>query len=228
MLLCPPTSCLSCHSYPCFDNSETHLRKMWKWFSRCVPGLSLFLLLALLCLAFPDITRWLPHISPWSRNAPPSTDHRHGPPRHPMPLSLSLAQKTFIGYTVLVHFNAFTFVCRLAWALTRMVTETRAVLRRRPASMSFWSPSGAKTPSFSDSPIMTPRPLSTEDSDCFDLGSLEDGEEGEVIHTIILPNYSEDLDTLQTTLQVLASHPRAATQYEVRKKETSWQYGLST
>lgn len=48
-----------------------------------------------------------------------------------------------------------------------------------------------------------------------DLGSLEEGEGGEVVHAIILPNYCEGMDTLETTLKVLASHPRAATQYEV-------------
>lgn len=37
----------------------------------------------------------------------------------------------------------------------------------------------------------------------------------EVVHAIILPNYEENFDTLWTTLHVLASHPRAASQYEV-------------
>jgi hypothetical protein len=39
---------------------------------------------------------------------------------------------------------------------------------------------------------------------------------GEVTHAIIVPNYSETLETLASTLRVLASHPRARTQYEVR------------
>lgn len=39
----------------------------------------------------------------------------------------------------------------------------------------------------------------------------------ELVHAIILPNYGEDLHTLETTLKVLASHPRAKTQYEVRQ-----------
>ncbi|KAI3105138.1 CAZyme family GT2 [Penicillium roqueforti] len=37
----------------------------------------------------------------------------------------------------------------------------------------------------------------------------------EVVHAIILPNYEENFDTLWTTLHVLASHPRAASQYEI-------------
>lgn len=39
--------------------------------------------------------------------------------------------------------------------------------------------------------------------------------EEELVHAIILPNYGEDLHTLETTLKVLANHPRARTQYEV-------------
>ncbi|KAJ6105308.1 hypothetical protein N7523_010118 [Penicillium sp. IBT 18751x] len=37
----------------------------------------------------------------------------------------------------------------------------------------------------------------------------------ELIYAIILPNLGEDFDVLRTTIQVLASHPRAQSQYEV-------------
>lgn len=187
---------------------------MWTWFSRCVPVFSLFLLITLLLLAFPDVPERLSHLAPWSRNVPPS--HHNNDPRHPTPLSL--AQKLFIGYVIALHCNAVGFTARLAWALSRMVVETRAVLRRRPASKSFGSPIASDSPPFADSPIIYPSPAPTPEPTTFELGLLEEGEGGEVIHAIILPNYSEDLDTLQTTLNVLASHPRASTQYEVRQK----------
>ena len=43
---------------------------------------------------------------------------------------------------------------------------------------------------------------------------------GHVIHIIILPNFCEDLDTLCETLDVLASHDSAMTNYRVNKKES--------
>ena len=36
-----------------------------------------------------------------------------------------------------------------------------------------------------------------------------------IVHVIILPNYKEDMGTLEDTLDVLASHSRALTQYKV-------------
>jgi hypothetical protein len=36
-----------------------------------------------------------------------------------------------------------------------------------------------------------------------------------IIHAIIIPNFNENIDTLRTTLSVLASHPRAYSQYKV-------------
>ncbi|EED12126.1 hypothetical protein TSTA_001940 [Talaromyces stipitatus ATCC 10500] len=188
---------------------------MWTWFSRCVPGISLLLLIALLAVAFPDITRELSHLLPWSGKVPATKTpgHDHGTSHHP--LHLSVAQKIFIGYTLLVHLNAATFVVRLAWALWRMTFAARALLRRRPATKCLRSPADPVMPPFADSPIITPISSEVSDPMSFDLGGLEDGEGGEVVHAIILPNYSEDLETLRTTLNVLASHPRAVTQYEI-------------
>lgn len=180
---------------------------MWKWLSRCVPGLSLLVLVTLLVLAFPEAVSWI-HIS-WSGKGSASPSHHGHDDWQARRATLSIAQKVFIGYTVFVHGNAVTFSLRLAWALSQMVRQTRAVLRRRPLTKTFRGPPGSDSPIFADSPIDTP------DQMTFDLGALEDGEQGEVVHAIILPNYSEDLDTLETTLKVLASHPRAATQYEV-------------
>jgi hypothetical protein len=188
---------------------------MWRWFSRCFPGISIILLLLLLVFAFPETANWSSSL-PWpgrvpTTTTPPPADHGSGK----MPAPLSLAQKFFIAYTIMVHVNAQTFVMRLSWALTRAVKETRAVLRRRPSTKTFTGPSGTETPPFADSPASTPISTSPPEPTFFDLGQLEEGEDVEVVHAIILPNYCEDLDTLQTTLNVLASHPRAATQYEV-------------
>lgn len=186
---------------------------MWTWISRCVPGLSILLLIALLLVAFGDTTVALAHLSPWSTR-PPATkasDNHHS--ISASPLQLSTAQKLFVAYTVLIHLNAVTFVMRLAWALSRMTFATRAVLRRRPTPKSV---NGSHVSSFYDSPILAPKDSGFTDLTAADPAALEDGVHGEVVHAIILPNYSEDMETLQTTLNVLASHPRASTQYEVQ------------
>lgn len=183
---------------------------MWRWLSRCFPGLSIILLLTLLLLAFPELTRWLP-LSP----GPPSTPPAKGNPEGPA--SLNLAQKVFIGYTILIHFNACMFVCRLSWSLSRICRETRAVLKRRLAAKNFSSPNGQTSPQFVDSPVLCPVNCSVpaERTRYLDVRSLEEGEPEEIVHAIILPNYCEDEETLRTTLNVLASHPRAPSQYEV-------------
>jgi hypothetical protein len=175
-----------------------------------VPGFSILILLALILVAFPEITQWSSNI-PWpGKVKTPTSDH--GSTKGPLPLSI--AQKIFVGYSLLVHTNAVTFVLRLVWALHRVCRETRAVLRRRPATKSFAGPAGVLTP-FADSPLSTPDASPMVPAVNIDLGRLEEGEDGEVVHAIILPNYCEGMDTLETTLKVLASHPRAATQYEV-------------
>lgn len=188
---------------------------MWRWLSRCVPGISIIVLLLLLLFAFPDTAKWSPNL-PWPGRVPTQPPVDHGSGKTPPPLSL--AQKIFIAYTLIVHVNAQTFAMRLSWALCRLLKETRAVLRRRPSAKNIVHADGNETPQFADSPLATPTSPSSPQATTFDdLGRLEEGEDGEVVHAIILPNYCEDLDTLQTTLSVLASHPRAAAQYEVRR-----------
>ncbi|KAG5987584.1 hypothetical protein E4U54_004934 [Claviceps lovelessii] len=44
-----------------------------------------------------------------------------------------------------------------------------------------------------------------------DTDYTEDG----VVHAIMIPNYKEEMDTLQETLEVLASHPQARSSYDV-------------
>lgn len=56
-------------------------------------------------------------------------------------------------------------------------------------------------------------PLSNaEQSDCF---SKHDLSFSAIEHLIILPNYKEDMETLYETLDVLASHSMALTQYKI-------------
>jgi hypothetical protein len=99
----------------------------------------------------------------------------------------------------------FAFTIRLGLSLFNITKQTRRAINRRQLEND------------PDSPF------TTESSDPFDQSlskSLHTTEievgTPELINAIILPNYCEDLHTLETTLKVLASHPRAKSQYDVR------------
>lgn len=178
---------------------------MLRWASRCVPGFAILALLSLSLLAFTDISRSLSYEDPPHYHHPPP-GHPHPP--HDRPEILPLAQKIFIGLSIFVHLNAFFFAIRLFFSLLYTLKESKKALQRR-------SPISSKLFEESEHNLDGDLPLddlgfqsSQTDSDSF-LGDKE------VIHAIILPNYKEDIDTLRTTLLVLASHPRASSQYEV-------------
>ncbi|KAE8349682.1 glycosyl transferase family group 2-domain-containing protein [Aspergillus coremiiformis] len=170
-----------------------------QWASRCLPGFGVIALLILLLLT-SDIASW-----PWEELDPDLGDAPEGK-SHP----LSIAQKIFIVYTILIHVNMLGFTVRLAYVLLRIPRETKRALQRRLTWS--YSPSNGH---FFDSPIeatqQVPDPLAFK----VDFMTVDEVDEPEVIHAIILPNYKEENNTLRTTLNVLASHPRARSQYEV-------------
>ncbi|KAI9933082.1 hypothetical protein MW887_007553 [Aspergillus wentii] len=180
---------------------------MLRWFSRCLPGFSIIALLLLLLLTFTDAAS----LSPWKDFFPPSTDKPSGD----KPSPINIGQKIFMIYTILIHINGFGFTVRLSWSLFNVTKETKLALKRRIWQTSR-TPSEADGGDYVDSPSTPTQkfpdpavfkmPYSSVDS----IDELE-----EVVHAIILPNYGEDIGTLKTTLDVLASHPRASTQYEI-------------
>jgi hypothetical protein len=132
---------------------------------------------------------------------------------------LALAQKIFIIYTILIHVHTFGFTLRLAWSISRTLQTTKDIFQRRLETSPFSSPKPKRPEDrpYSDAP---PSPVSLPDStyssfDKKEFITVHQLTEKELIHAIILPNYCEDLHTLETTLKVLASHPRAKSQYEV-------------
>lgn len=176
---------------------------MLVWLSRCLPGFSIIALTAMLIFAFSDLLK----SALWKSIFPPSTS----PPWEGPWKGLSIAQSVFVIYNIFVHTQMFAFTLRLGWSFTNMIKQTRRSIQRRPSDVpiapidhrdsvdshhSLWSSS--------DTSVAKP--------------IHEPGEFGipELIHAIILPNYCEDFHTLETTLRVLSSHPRAKTQYEVR------------
>lgn len=101
-------------------------------------------------------------------------------------------------YTLLVHTNMLWFTTRLSWSLLYVTRQTKQVLSRR------WK---ASQEDFVNDP--DPSVSKFNDPEVYEV------DDQEVIHAIILPNYGENLHTIMTTLNVLASHPRARSQYEV-------------
>jgi hypothetical protein len=159
-----------------------------QWATRCLPGFSILALLVLLLSASDAVP------GPWRE---PTKDKSDRP-------GLNLAQKIFILYSILVHLNTLLFTGRLSWALSYAFAQTSKVLKRRDHSLSgAWKQSG---------PLENP--FSTAMNKKSPRVSVAEVAE-EVTHAIIIPNYNEDIDTLRETLDVLARHPRARSQYEV-------------
>ncbi|KAL4819835.1 glycosyl transferase family group 2-domain-containing protein [Aspergillus spinulosporus] len=159
-----------------------------QWVTRCLPGFSILALLVLLLSAsdaIPGLWR------------DPAKDRPDGP-------VLNLAQKIFILYSILVHLNTLLFTGRLSWALSYAFAQTSRMLKRRDHSLGgAWKRSGPlEDPSSTALDQESPRVSVSEVAE-------------EVTQAIIIPNYNEDIDTLRETLDVLAGHPRARSQYEI-------------
>jgi hypothetical protein len=127
-----------------------------------------------------------------------------------------MAQQAFVFYTVLIHINMFIFTLRLAFSLLAMTKRTRrAITKRVPEAPT----------------VLFQKDCAENEENTHIRSSLERDSglpsakptlhvrtralERELTHAIIIPNYSEDLDTLRTTLTVLAIHPKAKWQYDV-------------
>lgn len=181
-----------------------------------MPGLSIIALIMLLLGAFTNVFE----SSLWKGWYPPSTGETE---QDGIWSGLSIAQSIFVVYALVVHCHLFGFTLRLAFSIFSATGKTKLAFERR-----FWSTSPSSPPSengeFTEEQYpMSPVSVSSADSliakpPQTDVLANEFPEE-EIVHAIILPNYGEDLHTLETTLKVLASHPRAKTQYEVRATE---------
>jgi hypothetical protein len=181
---------------------------MKPWISRCLPIFSSCALAVLIVLAFRH---------PLECPDPPADGLRkgdHGDPEECI-APLSLAQLAYLAYNFVLHFHSIVFCIQLALALWWMTKNIKAVRKR---SITVDQEANALK-------LQDPSPSSDSDSETKSLYMLQDlmmslGEspqspEDRIIHAIILPNYMEDLGTLRETLDVLASHRKAKTQYEV-------------
>ena len=177
---------------------------MFHWASRCLPGFSVIALALLLVCTSNALS-----LTPWNGLWPDPPAPGGASP------ALSIAQKVFMVYTVFVHTNMLAFAARLSCSLWYATKATRQVLGRRRIAQS--SRGSTRSPdNLVDIPSSPSQKLPDPSVFKFkDPVVTEVEDDAEVVHAIILPNYGEDIHTLATTLNVLASHPRARTKYEV-------------
>ncbi|ORY70994.1 glycosyl transferase family group 2-domain-containing protein [Pseudomassariella vexata] len=126
----------------------------------------------------------------------------------------------FAYYCLLIHLLVFSFPLRVIWALRDLTRGLKEVARNKTLKDPQDSNSGhGPSPSLSScknwvsSWCLPTRSghggLHTE------LYADDNVTPGHILHAIIIPNYKEDIDMLRETLEVLASHPRAQTNYDV-------------
>lgn len=156
-----------------------------KWLLRCIPGLSILLLLILLeCALKIAQTEWI------SFTYPPFLVDQ------PLPL---IAQSIFIVYTLLLHILVLVFPVRLCYSVWTAASQIK--------SAHGIGAEAAATNSQHDSISHSLLDL--------ELREHSTGEYCDVTMAVIIPSYKEDIGTLEDTLRVLASHDRAKSSYDV-------------
>lgn len=147
----------------------------------------------------------------------------------------------FAYYSLFIHVLVFIFPIRACWSVwsitssLKKAAQSQAVIsykrgsaHRRPSLASI-SSSDTLTSGVSTCPsnanCSPTSEMSNPELDNYagrsdytdDTDYTEDG----VVHAIMIPNYKEEMDTLQETLEVLASHPQARSSYDVSRQPTA-------
>ncbi|KIW30612.1 uncharacterized protein PV07_06345 [Cladophialophora immunda] len=156
-----------------------------KWSLRCIPGLSVFGLLILLESALKIVE------TEWlSFFYPPFLKHIASP---------VVAQTIFISYSVFLHVLALLFPLRLCVSAYSATREIHATHRRSKLTRG----DTVQCDGFRDEP--------------HGFGTQQDTAKrsGAVTMAVVLPSYKEDIEILETSLRVLASHTLARSSYDV-------------
>jgi hypothetical protein len=157
-----------------------------RWLLRCTPGLSVFGLLVLLESSLKIVE------TEWlSFFYPPFLVHVANP---------VVAQTIFISYSVFLHILALLFplrLCASAWAATRDIRATHA---------------SSKTSTRNAHPAEELRNEHLDPDPQQDILKTS----GSVKMAVVLPSYKEDIEILESSLRVLASHTMARSSYDVR------------
>lgn len=127
----------------------------------------------------------------------------------------------FAYYSLFIHVLVTIFPFRACWGIWDVTRNLKKVARSSSKELKAFK-TGRKLSSSSLSSAETltsssPSSSKTSDTDDFDSGYYADIDPDIrcPIHTLLIPNYKEDIDVLRETLDVLASHPRARCQYDV-------------
>lgn len=136
----------------------------------------------------------------------------------------SWSTKLFAYYSLLIHILVVVFPVRACWATWDITRALKKMARTRNWKNSKSSPrlsSSSSSSSFSSAETLTPTQASPSPA-CSDAGDMELGyyadhenDPPKNIHAILIPNYKEEIDVLEETLSVLASHPLARSEYDV-------------
>lgn len=198
---------------------------VFAWVSRRVGGLSVVALLALCYWVLSKDSTIVRHgfILEQQAKSAPSSDTT------PQTTPAGIWTSVFAYYSLFIHSLVVLVpirACCAIWDITKKMQRSsrnqlmqdyiRSAIQRRGSQASM-----------SSSSTLTPDSVSAS-SAVSELGDTEleaytDGDalgQDTIIHAIIIPNYKEEMDTLKETLEVLASHPRACTSYDVRIPQT--------
>lgn len=130
----------------------------------------------------------------------------------------------FAYYSLFIHCLVFIVPVRACWAVwqvtqsmkrssrTQYMHDYMKLSNRRRLSSASLSSSETLTSDLNGDSTVTSEAGDTELDMYTDVDDIVDDT---VVHAIVIPNYKEDIDTLRETLDVLASHPRAQTAYDV-------------
>ncbi|KAI1621473.1 hypothetical protein EDD37DRAFT_652837 [Exophiala viscosa] len=156
-----------------------------RWSLRCIPGLATFALIVLLECALKIVQ------TEWlSFFYPPFLKHSQAP---------VVAQGLFISYSIFLHILALLFplrLCASAWAATEGIRARHGRSRIK-----------------NDGSLERDIPRDgTTNNDTHQDGAKHTGR---VIMAIVLPSYKEDIEILETSLRVLASHSMAKASYDI-------------
>jgi hypothetical protein len=158
------------------------------WVVRCLPGLSILLVLVIAECALQIVQTGLVGL-----NYPPGLIQGHNP---------VFAQFLFITYTLILHVLAFLFPVRLCRSVSQASNAIEEVVRARREA------NAAGKEKCEDDPVF-PQPSPSLQQEEVRLTP------NETIHAIMVPSYKEDIGVLEDTLNVLASHGMATKSYDV-------------
>lgn len=113
-----------------------------------------------------------------------------------------IAQSLFATYSVYLHVLALLFPLRLCWCVWRAATQ----IEESHAAYS-------KVRSLTKLDQEPDRQV--QSSTCWDKDESSQGYGHGFVHAIVIPSYKEDIDVVEDTLKMLASHQLAPKHYDV-------------